>query len=75
MGSLEENFRMNEDLCELPRQLYGSNYRPMARNKDWKLASVGKVDSQVRQAPSHRLTTHQPLPVSQRECCRSIGVC
>lgn len=31
---------MNEDLCELPRQLYGSNYRPVARNKDWKLTAT-----------------------------------
>jgi hypothetical protein len=54
LGSLEENFRMNEDLCELPRQLYGSNYRPVARNKDWKLTATPVATPSAQQQVPRR---------------------
>jgi len=48
LSPLEENFRMNEELCELPRTLYTPNYRPVDRIRNEKLV----IPRNLEMAPS-----------------------
>ena len=53
VGELQENFRMNEDLCCFPREkLYGSKYLPQPANKDRKLRFPGKEPQPQQPTPS-----------------------
>ncbi len=57
MGALEENFRMNEDLCALPSVfLYGPNYKSFGANRNRKLELTRGPDGKEASDTAPQLT-------------------
>ena len=73
VGELQENFRMNEDLCCFPREkLYGSKYLPQPANKDRKLRFPGK-EPQPQQQPTPGDET-QPTPIEAASIHKELQI-
>jgi hypothetical protein len=61
LGMLQENFRMNDQLCEISQQLYGSLYRAVPRNAQLRLdPSVVDTQSQHWILQTVRSALHAP---------------